>query len=164
MWFIAVQELEVLFGRLWTQCQECQGSLHQDVLCTRLDCFLTLKLLCSSKNAICFPLRIVWRISCRKCCLVNSVVNYLPCTNISVAVSCVLLFLVSFCLSRCSGCHLAGLKLQSFHCSGSYFCCLRCLFMFKVVYFWNVLFTVGIVQYSIGGKRLKRTWLKLNCN
>ncbi|KAH9668765.1 DNA polymerase delta catalytic subunit [Citrus sinensis] len=33
-----VQELEVLFGRLWTQCQECQGSLHQDVLCTSRDC------------------------------------------------------------------------------------------------------------------------------
>lgn len=31
----AVAELETLFGRLWTQCQECQGSLHQDVLCTR---------------------------------------------------------------------------------------------------------------------------------
>lgn len=31
----AVSELEMLFGRLWTQCQECQGSLHQDVLCTR---------------------------------------------------------------------------------------------------------------------------------
>ncbi|KAL0449857.1 UNVERIFIED_CONTAM: DNA polymerase delta catalytic subunit [Sesamum latifolium] len=30
-----VAELEELFGRLWTQCQECQGSLHQDVLCTR---------------------------------------------------------------------------------------------------------------------------------
>ncbi|RWW11126.1 hypothetical protein GW17_00025286 [Ensete ventricosum] len=30
-----VSELEMLFGRLWTQCQECQGSLHQDVLCTR---------------------------------------------------------------------------------------------------------------------------------
>ncbi|PKA57109.1 DNA polymerase delta catalytic subunit [Apostasia shenzhenica] len=30
-----VAEMEVLFGRLWTQCQECQGSLHQDVLCTR---------------------------------------------------------------------------------------------------------------------------------
>ncbi|KAI8535591.1 hypothetical protein RHMOL_Rhmol10G0186100 [Rhododendron molle] len=30
-----VSELEKLFGRLWTQCQECQGSLHQDVLCTR---------------------------------------------------------------------------------------------------------------------------------
>ncbi|KAK4393747.1 DNA polymerase delta catalytic subunit [Sesamum angolense] len=29
-----VAELEELFGRLWTQCQECQGSLHQDVLCT----------------------------------------------------------------------------------------------------------------------------------
>ncbi|XP_020676528.1 DNA polymerase delta catalytic subunit [Dendrobium catenatum] len=33
-----VAELEVLFGRLWTQCQECQGSLHQDVLCTSRDC------------------------------------------------------------------------------------------------------------------------------
>ncbi|KAG5067189.1 hypothetical protein JHK86_010920 [Glycine max] len=34
----AVSELEMLFGRLWTQCQECQGSLHQDVLCTSRDC------------------------------------------------------------------------------------------------------------------------------
>lgn len=33
-----VSELEQLFGRLWTQCQECQGSLHQDVLCTSRDC------------------------------------------------------------------------------------------------------------------------------
>ncbi|KAK3160118.1 hypothetical protein QOZ80_1BG0055410 [Eleusine coracana subsp. coracana] len=33
-----VLELEMLFGRLWTQCQECQGSLHQDVLCTSRDC------------------------------------------------------------------------------------------------------------------------------
>ncbi|CAK9218032.1 unnamed protein product [Sphagnum troendelagicum] len=30
-----VRDLEQLFGRLWTQCQRCQGSLHQDVLCTR---------------------------------------------------------------------------------------------------------------------------------
>ncbi|XP_058756521.1 DNA polymerase delta catalytic subunit-like [Vicia villosa] len=33
-----VSDLEKLFGRLWTQCQECQGSLHQDVLCTSRDC------------------------------------------------------------------------------------------------------------------------------
>ncbi|XP_051126650.1 DNA polymerase delta catalytic subunit [Andrographis paniculata] len=33
-----VAELEEIFGRLWTQCQECQGSLHQDVLCTSRDC------------------------------------------------------------------------------------------------------------------------------
>ncbi|XP_024962996.1 DNA polymerase delta catalytic subunit isoform X2 [Cynara cardunculus var. scolymus] len=33
-----VSELEKLFGKLWTQCQECQGSLHQDVLCTSRDC------------------------------------------------------------------------------------------------------------------------------
>ncbi|EYU19050.1 hypothetical protein MIMGU_mgv1a023718mg, partial [Erythranthe guttata] len=34
----SVAELEELFGRVWTQCQECQGSLHQDVLCTSRDC------------------------------------------------------------------------------------------------------------------------------
>ncbi|KAF8011824.1 hypothetical protein BT93_I0077 [Corymbia citriodora subsp. variegata] len=33
-----VSELEEIFGKLWTQCQECQGSLHQDVLCTSRDC------------------------------------------------------------------------------------------------------------------------------
>ena len=27
--------LEDKFSRLWTQCQRCQGSLHEDVLCTR---------------------------------------------------------------------------------------------------------------------------------
>ncbi len=27
--------LEQKFSRLWSQCQRCQGSLHQDVLCTR---------------------------------------------------------------------------------------------------------------------------------
>ncbi|GAA5967568.1 hypothetical protein JCM21900_003343, partial [Sporobolomyces salmonicolor] len=29
---------ETAFARLWTQCQRCQGSLHQDVLCTSKDC------------------------------------------------------------------------------------------------------------------------------
>ncbi|ORZ22880.1 DNA polymerase family B-domain-containing protein [Lobosporangium transversale] len=33
-----VNELEVRFSRLWTQCQRCQGSLHQEVLCTSKDC------------------------------------------------------------------------------------------------------------------------------
>uniref|UniRef100_A0A7N4PK26 DNA-directed DNA polymerase n=1 Tax=Sarcophilus harrisii TaxID=9305 RepID=A0A7N4PK26_SARHA len=28
--------LEERFSRLWTQCQRCQGSLHEDVLCTNL--------------------------------------------------------------------------------------------------------------------------------
>ncbi|KAH8971035.1 hypothetical protein BDL97_02G121600 [Sphagnum fallax] len=32
---IHLGDLEQLFGRLWTQCQRCQGSSHQDVLCTR---------------------------------------------------------------------------------------------------------------------------------
>ena len=27
--------LEEKFNRLWTQCQRCQGSLHEEVLCTR---------------------------------------------------------------------------------------------------------------------------------
>lgn len=29
---------ESLFGRVWTQCQRCQGSLHQDVICANKDC------------------------------------------------------------------------------------------------------------------------------
>ncbi|KAI9461498.1 DNA polymerase family B-domain-containing protein [Boletus coccyginus] len=31
-------QMQVRFSRLWTQCQRCQGSLHQDVLCTSKDC------------------------------------------------------------------------------------------------------------------------------
>jgi DNA polymerase delta subunit 1 len=34
----AVCQKEREFGRLWTQCQSCQGSLHQEVLCTARDC------------------------------------------------------------------------------------------------------------------------------
>ncbi|XP_052407697.1 DNA polymerase delta catalytic subunit isoform X2 [Carassius gibelio] len=30
--------LEENFSRLWTQCQRCQGSLHEEVLCTSRDC------------------------------------------------------------------------------------------------------------------------------
>eukprot|EP00126_Sphaerothecum_destruens_P006174 Sdes_comp19247_c1_seq1m10197 len=33
-----VNGLEEKFSRLWTQCQRCQGSLHEDVLCTSRDC------------------------------------------------------------------------------------------------------------------------------
>ena len=29
--------LEEKFARLWTQCQRCQGSLHEDILCTRYE-------------------------------------------------------------------------------------------------------------------------------
>ena len=35
---LAVNDLEAQFGALWTQCQRCQGSLHQDVLCRSRDC------------------------------------------------------------------------------------------------------------------------------
>lgn len=31
----ALQHLEERFSRLWTQCQRCSGSLHEEVLCTR---------------------------------------------------------------------------------------------------------------------------------
>jgi DNA polymerase delta subunit 1 len=34
----AVNDIEEKYSRLWTQCQRCQGSLHQDVLCTSRDC------------------------------------------------------------------------------------------------------------------------------
>ncbi|OCH91039.1 hypothetical protein OBBRIDRAFT_887287 [Obba rivulosa] len=34
----ATSDMQVRFSRLWTQCQRCQGSLHQDVLCTSKDC------------------------------------------------------------------------------------------------------------------------------
>jgi len=33
-----VSALEDKFSLLWTQCQRCQGSLHQDVLCSSKDC------------------------------------------------------------------------------------------------------------------------------
>lgn len=33
-----MNRLEVRFGRLWTQCQRCQGSLQSDVICTSQDC------------------------------------------------------------------------------------------------------------------------------
>lgn len=31
-------ELEAKFARLWTECQRCQGSLHEEVICTSKDC------------------------------------------------------------------------------------------------------------------------------
>ncbi|KAF8998547.1 DNA polymerase family B-domain-containing protein [Cyathus striatus] len=35
---LATSHMQVRYSRLWTQCQRCQGSLHQDVLCTSKDC------------------------------------------------------------------------------------------------------------------------------
>nr|BAJ78733.1 DNA polymerase delta catalytic subunit [Lepidocampa weberi] len=34
----SMRVLQERFCRLWTQCQRCQGSLHEDVLCTSRDC------------------------------------------------------------------------------------------------------------------------------
>ena len=33
-----MRSLEIQFAKLWSQCQRCQGSLHQDVICTSRDC------------------------------------------------------------------------------------------------------------------------------
>jgi len=33
-----LRDFQSQFSELWTQCQRCQGSLHQDVLCTNGDC------------------------------------------------------------------------------------------------------------------------------
>jgi DNA polymerase delta subunit 1 len=33
-----VRSFEQLYSKTWTQCQRCQGSLHQEVLCTSRDC------------------------------------------------------------------------------------------------------------------------------
>lgn len=33
-----MSELEVRFARLWTQCQRCQGSVHNEVICSSRDC------------------------------------------------------------------------------------------------------------------------------
>lgn len=32
------RKMEDKFARLWTECQRCQGSLHEEVLCTSRDC------------------------------------------------------------------------------------------------------------------------------
>nr|BCB92279.1 DNA polymerase delta catalytic subunit [Cyzicus gifuensis] len=34
----SLNALEEKYSRLWTECQRCQGSLHEDVLCTSRDC------------------------------------------------------------------------------------------------------------------------------
>ena len=31
----AAKQLESRFSQLWTQCQRCQGSFHQEVLCSK---------------------------------------------------------------------------------------------------------------------------------
>ncbi|KAJ3210696.1 DNA-directed DNA polymerase delta [Dinochytrium kinnereticum] len=34
----SLNDLEIKFSKLWTQCQRCQGSLHQDIICSAQDC------------------------------------------------------------------------------------------------------------------------------
>lgn len=33
-----LRQLQEKFSRLWTECQRCQGSLHEEVICTNRDC------------------------------------------------------------------------------------------------------------------------------
>jgi len=33
-----VNEQQHLHSKLWTECQRCQGSFHQDVICSNKDC------------------------------------------------------------------------------------------------------------------------------
>lgn len=35
---VAKRQMEEKFARLWTECQRCQGSLHEEVLCSNRDC------------------------------------------------------------------------------------------------------------------------------
>ena len=35
---VKVNEMQVRFGRLWTQCQRCQGAIHCEVICSNKDC------------------------------------------------------------------------------------------------------------------------------
>lgn len=35
---LEVAQHEAVFNKLWTCCQRCQGSFHQDILCTNRDC------------------------------------------------------------------------------------------------------------------------------
>jgi DNA polymerase delta subunit 1 len=54
-------EVQVRFARLWTQCQRCQGSLHQvrSLVGVKIDCRLTLPkdVLCTSKDCPIFYMR-----------------------------------------------------------------------------------------------------------
>ena len=35
---VELNQKQRLFNQLWTECQRCQGSFHQTVLCTSRDC------------------------------------------------------------------------------------------------------------------------------
>ncbi len=33
-----INEHQEVYNKLWTECQRCQGSLHQEVICSNKDC------------------------------------------------------------------------------------------------------------------------------
>ena len=38
------------YGDLWVQCQRCQGSLHEDILCSSRDCPIFYRRVKAKKN------------------------------------------------------------------------------------------------------------------
>ena len=38
-----VKEQQAVYNQLWTECQRCQGSFHQEVICSNKDCAIFYK-------------------------------------------------------------------------------------------------------------------------
>jgi DNA polymerase delta subunit 1 len=47
---IELNQAEKVYGDLWVQCQRCQSSLHQDILCTSRDCPIFYRRVKAKKN------------------------------------------------------------------------------------------------------------------
>lgn len=47
---IELNNAEKAYGDLWVQCQRCQSSLHQDILCTSRDCPIFYRRVKAKKN------------------------------------------------------------------------------------------------------------------
>lgn len=47
---IELNKAEKVYGDLWVQCQRCQSSLHQDILCTSRDCPIFYRRVKAKKN------------------------------------------------------------------------------------------------------------------
>jgi DNA polymerase delta subunit 1 len=47
---LELNQAEKVYGDLWVQCQRCQMSLHQDILCTSRDCPIFYRRVKAKKN------------------------------------------------------------------------------------------------------------------
>jgi DNA polymerase delta subunit 1 len=47
---LELNKAEKIYGDLWVQCQRCQSSLHQDILCTSRDCPIFYRRVKAKKN------------------------------------------------------------------------------------------------------------------